>query len=496
MHKVITLLIAITLLLQPLFIYAQINNAGFEGGIHKNEMDNKDTKKYKEVIFLTGEPILLEGTVEMDIDDDTLEYEYELTNSDGTVTLEREIELERIIEEDSKQRQVVEVNNITDYDEEITITDGDEETIYTLVDYQFHNSTIDDKQPVIDFYKGDWLGTKTYSINENEGQVTVEITGNIYGYGQYWGATETQKIHKDINYSFDTDDSSIEWYGYADIDVSFNRTKEMEYFKNLPYQTSFRDGYTLTEQEETIMKYSYNLPVINNGEVEEQIRNQGEGVERFETLPTRKKLYIPRYQDIKGHWAEWDIKRLAGLKVVDGSVKFYGPGLHTKRIDFAKWIVKAMNLIEEEQVERSYVKPEAKPEFFKDIPREHPDYDYIRAIKEKGIMNGVGDNKFLPEGNLTRAQAITIVIRTLGLERLAPNLPFNTRFKDDQDIPLWAKKAIYVADQIGLAEGTPEGYIYPNEYMTKAEAAAFLNRFITYLQENLKKDYRENILNF
>jgi hypothetical protein len=496
MRKVVSVIATIILLLQTCFAFAEINNAGFEGGIHKNEKDYKKEKQYKEVIFLTGEPILLQGTVELKIRDEKLEYEYELSNSDGTVTLEREIELERIIDDYSHDTQIVETNNIVDYDEEITVDRGGAAGVYTLIDYQFHNSTIDDNQPVITYYLGNWLGTKTYRINENEGEVKVEITGNIYGYDHYWGATETQKIHKDIYYKSLGNDEPIEWYGYADIDVSFNRTKDMEYFKNLPFQTSFDGGYTLTEQEETIMKYKYNLPYIEGSEVMEY-KNRGQGVERFETLPTQQKLYIPRFQDIKGHWAEGDIKRLAGLQVIDGTNKYFGPDMNMKRSDFAKWISLVMDLVEEDiHSRRSVVNEEAYPDIFSDVTKDNPDYKYIKAVKENNIMEGIGDNKFYPDGTLTRAQAITIIIRALGLERLAPNPPFKTRFKDDERIPLWARKAIYVADQIGIAKGTPEGYIYPKEYMTKAEASAFVNRFITYLQKDLKEDYRERIINF
>jgi len=173
------------------------------------------------------------------------------------------------------------------------------------------------------------------------------------------------------------------------------------------------------------------------------------------------------------------------------------PGLETKRLDFAKWVSIAMNLVEEDSGPvRSYVRTDNNLQLFSDIPKDDVNYKYIKAIKEKEIMNGVGEGKFLPEGSLTRAQAITIAVRALGLERLAPNPPFKTRFNDDSRIPAYAKKAIYIADQIGIAKGTPEGYIYPEEYLTKAEAATFINRFIIYLQENLKQDYRENILNY
>lgn len=499
MKKIVTLIITAILIFTAMPNYAVLNNAGFEGGIHRNERDTKKTKEYKEMLFITGKPILLQGTIEIKESEKKLTYKYELSSKDKSITMKRNIDLAREIDDNTYHRQTIEVNNITKYKETITINEDGGKTTYELTDYQLHNSTIDDNQPVATYYQGSWGGTKVYTINKTEGKITEEITGDIYGYDHYWGGTETQKIHRDITHATaDSDGKKNEWYGYVDIDVSFNRTKKMEYFDNLPYQTSFDGGYTLTEQDETVMKYSYTLPVISSsGAVNSKRKNIGEGVERFDTLPTQQKLFIPKFEDIKGNWAEWDIKRLAGLHVIDGTKKHFGPGLNMKRSDFAKWIVLAMDLAQEEETSRwTSRKQEEKPDLFADISGEYPDYKYIKAIKEKEIMSGVGDNKFLPEGNLTRAEAITIVIRSLGLERLAPNPPFTTRFRDDNKIPLWAKKSIYIADQIGIARGTSDGYIYPDEYMTKAEAATFINRFITYLQEDMKKSYRENLLNY
>lgn len=499
MKKLAAFLLTAALLFSAMPSYATLNNAGFEGGIHRNEKDNKKTKEYKEILFITGEPILLHGTVEMKETEKKLTYKYELSSKDGTVTLKRSVDLSREIENNSDHRQVIEVNSLTKYKEIIEVETEDEEIEYELTDYQLHNSTVDDMEPAVTYYQGGWNAAKMYTINETEGRVIVEITGDIYGYDHYWGGTETQKIHKDITYiTEDEDYNEVKNYGYVDIDVSFNRTKSMEYFDNLPYQTSFDGGYTLTEKEEAVMKYSYNLPSINSDGTVNRYKKVGEGVERLDTLPTQKRLFIPKFEDIKGDWAEWDIKRLAGLQVIDGTQRNFGPTLNMKRSEFAKWIVLAMNLVqeEEESIRRSSRKEEEKPDLFSDVTAEYPDYDYIKAIKEKEIMSGVGDNKFLPEGNLTRAEAITIVIRALGLERLAPNPPFTTRFKDDAQIPNWAKKAIYIADQLGIARGYTDGYVYPNEYMTKAEAAAFINRFITYLQEDMKIGYRENLLNY
>ncbi|WDV46038.1 S-layer homology domain-containing protein [Clostridiaceae bacterium M8S5] len=472
--------------------FAQINNAGFEGGINKDEQDYKREKQYKEVIFITGKPVVLYGKVKMLVKDKKLTYDYvDMKSKDGTVTMKKKIELERIIEDNESIKQVREENNIVKYKEEISDSNGD---TYVLEDYQFHNSTIDDNQPMINYYSGNWLGTKTYMINDGERKIISETTGGIYGYDHYWGATETQKIKQYLK-KVNTKTDKIEWTGSSEMNISFNRTKEMEYFDNLPYQASFSDGYTLTEKKETVMKYSYDMPYLGSKSTS-NVRNKGTGVERYDTLPTQKKLYIPKYEDIKGIWSQWDIKRLAGLGVFDSSKKFFGPKLPAERGEFARWLGKTMNLVKEDnKPKRSFTKKDANTPVFVDVTRENPDYEYIKIIKERGIMSGVGKGSFMPKGKLTRAQAITIVIRSIGLERLAPNPPFRTSFKDDSSIPQWAKKSIYVAKQINLLSGN-NGYVYPNDYMSREEAAAFLNRFINYLQVELKDEYRDSIINY
>ncbi|AFS77248.1 S-layer domain-containing protein [Gottschalkia acidurici 9a] len=497
MKKFIAALMTTILLISPLSAFAEFGNAGFEGGIHKNERDSKKTKEYKELLLITGKPVMLEGTIEPKYSDKKVTYKYTLANKDKTVQLKRNLEFDREINFSNNQKQIVEVNNITKYTETITDQSEGERTTYTLTDYQLHNSTVDDNQPVVTFYQGNWEGTKTYAINRDEGEIEVSISGTTYGYDHFWGGTETQKIHQDINYSRKTeDDKTMTWYGNSDIDVSFNRTKDMTYFSNIPNQSSFDGVYTLTEQDQTIMKYSYSLPIIDrNGKIKEQ-KNIGHGTERYDTVPTQKKLFIPQYKDIKGHWAEWDIKKLGGLEVLDDKT-YFGPNLSIKRSEFAKWIAKSMDLIQEEDSSSrtSRRKKEEKVDLFSDVTKVYPDYDYIKVITEKEIMNGIGENRFSPDGSLTRAEAITIVIRSLGLERLAPNGYFQTRFRDDGSIPVWAKRSVYVADQVGISKGTPEGYIYPNEVMTKAEAATFINRLINYLQQDLKVNYREHIIN-
>jgi hypothetical protein len=69
-----------------------------------------------------------------------------------------------------------------------------------------------------------------------------------------------------------------------------------------------------------------------------------------------------------------------------------------------------------------------------------------------------------------------------------------TVFRDNDDIPYYARNAAYVAYRIGLVQGDTTGRLNPNQSLTKSRAAALLNRFIDYMREDMARDYREKVL--
>nr|WP_277998889.1 S-layer homology domain-containing protein [Moorella sulfitireducens] len=133
---------------------------------------------------------------------------------------------------------------------------------------------------------------------------------------------------------------------------------------------------------------------------------------------------------------------------------------------------------------------------FADVATTDPAYKYYRAVYEAGVMSGTGPGLFGPMKPLTRVEALVIMVRALGLEGLAPAGYVQTSYLDDGDIPAWARASVYVADKIGFNLGDDYGFLRPNEILTRAEAAVFLNRFIHYLQEEMTADYRERVLDF
>jgi len=265
---------------------------------------------------------------------------------------------------------------------------------------------------------------------------------------------------------------------------------------NTPSQISFSGGYILTEQEENVLKYSYDMPRFNEDGTLKPQRNLDTKSLSLQSSPTNERLNIPAMRDILGHWAEKDILFLASIKALYPNSTNIGPSLAINRGDFARAVAIIMAVQKEEvPAPRRGTVVEEKAAPFVDVGKEVSNQEYIQAVYEKGIMQGVGQDRFAPNQSLTKAQAITVLVRALGFENLAPLYNYSTGFRDDTEIPSWAKGSVYVAKELGLVNGTPDGYLQPNKAMTKAEAATMLVNFINYLQRDLRYDYRERILN-
>lgn len=481
----------ISLLLLPSIALA-FEIPGYEGGV-QNEM------VYQEVIFVTGEPILMRGTLSISVSERnntrSERYTYKLENVEKEAKLERSVTLAENITEN--RGQITSEKSISKYGETITINGIRYET--TEKSHQWSQATITQKKPGVDYYVGDWTGRKTYTINRTQGTVVVETQGHLVGYHQPWGTTEAQTLEHFITYET-VGEEPIKWQGRATVEAVHNSTKDYEYVTNTPTQISFYGGYLLTEKQENILKYSYDLPRLGqDGKVLSQ-RNLGQRSLSLETNPNIRRLNIPAMRDVIGHWAEKEILLLASMDALPLESTYFGPSLPMTRGDFAKAIAIVMDIEEKipptTRATRGRTQAQPEPPTFVDVSREHPHSGYIEAIYERGIMEGVGDNQFRPQGTLTKAQAAATIVRLLGFENLAPIQSYSTGFRDERQIPSWAKDSVYVARELNLITGTTDGYFQPNKEITKAEAAKIITNLINYLQRDLRYDYRERILNY
>lgn len=113
-------------------------------------------------------------------------------------------------------------------------------------------------------------------------------------------------------------------------------------------------------------------------------------------------------------------------------------------------------------------KPEPTPDFT-DV-KGHWAKDYINKAVKQGIASGYSDNTFKPNQSLTRAQAVSILVRALDLktDKKAP-------FMDIQSYASGTQAQIAAAYHSGLVKGK-DGKFMPSDKVTRAQMALMLFR--------------------
>ncbi|MGN0107323.1 MAG: S-layer homology domain-containing protein [Hominilimicola sp.] len=101
--------------------------------------------------------------------------------------------------------------------------------------------------------------------------------------------------------------------------------------------------------------------------------------------------------------------------------------------------------------------------------------EYIERLAAAGIINGVSDSTFEPDGDITRAQFAQILMQTGLLSGGAIEVPDYT----DVDESAWYYEAVRWAVSNGVAEGMSDKEFAPDGRITREQMAAMLNRFIT-----------------
>jgi hypothetical protein len=104
---------------------------------------------------------------------------------------------------------------------------------------------------------------------------------------------------------------------------------------------------------------------------------------------------------------------------------------------------------------------------------------YAEWAKANGIVNGVGDNMFAPDGNVSRQDFAVILARYAKLSNKdirATRDPIT--FSDEADIADYAKQAVQDLYSGGIINGVGGNAFNPKAGATRAEVAAMLRRFI------------------
>lgn len=103
---------------------------------------------------------------------------------------------------------------------------------------------------------------------------------------------------------------------------------------------------------------------------------------------------------------------------------------------------------------------------------------YVQWAVDKGITGGTGNHKFSPDTAITREQMATLTLRFFEVYNIPyqTNVSLTSKPNDITDISSWAVDAIVKLWQAGLLTGDANGNFNPHSHATRAEAATFSMR--------------------
>lgn len=107
---------------------------------------------------------------------------------------------------------------------------------------------------------------------------------------------------------------------------------------------------------------------------------------------------------------------------------------------------------------------------FTDLPQGHQAYPFVRYLAGEGLVRGYPDGSFGPEGQVTRAEAASMLAGAAGLGGQAPAAPTFS----DVGPGHWAYGKVEADAAAGMIRGYPDGSFRPEEPVTRAEVSALV----------------------
>ena len=177
----------------------------------------------------------------------------------------------------------------------------------------------------------------------------------------------------------------------------------------------------------------------------------------------------PAFADVpQSYWAAQAIDALAAQGVIEGEADgLFHPNAPVSRAQFAAMVVRA------EGLPTVSVGPR-----FQDVPPQNALYGAVETAAASGLMLGVTLTRFAPSVTITRAMAVAIAVRALGLAPVGQDLSGTPiGYRDAAQIPSYARGDVVVAQRLGLMQGVG-GLFSPSGALSRAQAAAVVYRML------------------
>ncbi|WP_167858950.1 S-layer homology domain-containing protein [Paenibacillus cymbidii] len=180
------------------------------------------------------------------------------------------------------------------------------------------------------------------------------------------------------------------------------------------------------------------------------------------------------FSDIAGHWAEAAISRMGSRLIVNGTGSgLFNPDRDVTRAEFAAMIVRGLGLA-----------PQSGDSGFADVTEADWYFRAIRSAAAYRLIDGNGDGTFRPDDTITREQAVRIVANAMAVTGLAERLQGQLTdealhpYLDAGQVSAWAASGFAASIEAGIVAGRSDGELAPKALLTRAEAAAIVERLL------------------
>lgn len=128
----------------------------------------------------------------------------------------------------------------------------------------------------------------------------------------------------------------------------------------------------------------------------------------------------------------------------------------------------------------SFLVPYAYASDYVDVPNDAWCADAVTYVTEHGLMGGVGNGKFAPDQELTRAQIVELFYRLAG----SPETTYTNQFQDVGS-DSWFAKSVAWASSNGIASGTSGNTFSPSSKITNEQFATMIDNYVHYVGTEL-----------
>lgn len=180
-------------------------------------------------------------------------------------------------------------------------------------------------------------------------------------------------------------------------------------------------------------------------------------------------------------WALYSVEIANDVKITDSNKEYYYQDSITRE-EFSEMIYNLLYVMNPSVFTYSY-------DVFEDT-----DNEKILSLYSVGVINGKSSTEFAPEDMLTREEAATIIVRTINLAMNIRDDGRYIKYKDSNEISVWASEAVQKVSNLGIMHGVGDYRFAPKDTYTVEQAITTLVRIYD-LSTNTKNNSMINNIN-